>query len=69
VDRVWDVALLSVVEGSTCGWWMSGKSSGKAGRIFSQRAQLIRRILTDFALSRSFQKRGGDAVHVPLDKG
>jgi RNA polymerase sigma factor (TIGR02999 family) len=37
--------------------------------FFAMCAQLMRRILTDFARSRRFQKRGGDAVHVPLDEG
>lgn len=31
-------------------------------------AQLMRRILVDFARSRRSQKRGGDAVHLPLDQ-
>jgi len=37
--------------------------------FFAMCAQLMRHILTDFARSRRFQKRGGDAVHVPLDEG
>lgn len=31
-------------------------------------AQLMRRILTDFARSRRYQKRGGGAIPVPLDE-
>jgi len=31
-------------------------------------ARLMRRILVDFARARSFQKRGGGAVHVDLDR-
>jgi RNA polymerase sigma factor (TIGR02999 family) len=31
-------------------------------------AQMMRRILTDFARSRRYQKRGGGAVPVPLDE-
>jgi RNA polymerase sigma factor (TIGR02999 family) len=30
-------------------------------------SQIIRRILVDYARSRGYAKRGGDAVHVPLD--
>ena len=37
--------------------------------FFAMCAQLMRRILTDFARSRHYQKRGGNAVHVPLDEG
>jgi len=37
--------------------------------FFATCAQLMRRILTDFARSRHYQKRGGNAVHVPLDEG
>ena len=37
--------------------------------FFAMCAQLMRRILTDFARSRQYQKRGGNAVHVPLDEG
>jgi RNA polymerase sigma factor (TIGR02999 family) len=37
--------------------------------FFAMCAQLMRRILTDFARARRFQKRGGDAVHIPLDEG
>lgn len=35
--------------------------------FFALCAQLMRRILIDFARSRRYQKRGGDAVHLPLD--
>jgi RNA polymerase sigma factor (TIGR02999 family) len=36
--------------------------------FFAICAQLMRRILTDFARSRHYQKRGGGAVHLPLDE-
>ncbi len=36
--------------------------------FFSMSAQLMRRILIDFARSRGSQKRGGDALHVSLDE-
>jgi RNA polymerase sigma factor (TIGR02999 family) len=36
--------------------------------FFAVSAQLMRRILTDFARSRRYQKRGGGAVHLPLDE-
>jgi len=36
--------------------------------FFAICAQLMRRILTDFARSRSSQKRGGAAFHVPFDE-
>jgi RNA polymerase sigma-70 factor, ECF subfamily len=36
--------------------------------FFAMSAQLMRRILIDFARSRGSQKRGGDAVHVSLDE-
>jgi RNA polymerase sigma factor (TIGR02999 family) len=38
------------------------------GQFFGICAQLMRRILVDFARSRRSQKRGGDAVHLPLDE-
>ncbi len=37
--------------------------------FFAISAQLMRRILTDFARSHGYQKRGGGARHVPLDEG
>lgn len=37
--------------------------------FFAMCARLMRRILTDLARSRHFQKRGGDALRVPLDEG
>jgi RNA polymerase sigma factor (TIGR02999 family) len=37
--------------------------------FFAVCAQLMRRILTDFARSRRYQKRGGGAAHMPLDEG
>jgi RNA polymerase sigma-70 factor, ECF subfamily len=36
--------------------------------FFAMSAQLMRRILIDFARSRGSQKRGGDAIHVSLDE-
>jgi RNA polymerase sigma factor (TIGR02999 family) len=36
--------------------------------FFALCAQLMRRILTDFARSRHYQKRGGAAPHVPFDQ-
>lgn len=36
--------------------------------FFAICAQLMRRILTDFARARHYQKRGGDAVHLSLDE-
>jgi RNA polymerase sigma-70 factor, ECF subfamily len=37
--------------------------------FFALCARLMRRILTDYARSRNYQKRGGRAVHVSLDEG
>ena len=37
-------------------------------KFFGICAQLMRRILVDFARSRRSHKRGGDAVHLPLDE-
>jgi len=36
--------------------------------FFGVCAQLMRRILTDFARSRRYQKRGGGAAHMPFDE-
>jgi RNA polymerase sigma-70 factor, ECF subfamily len=36
--------------------------------FFAVCAQLMRRILIDFARSRRYQKRGGGAAHMPLDE-
>jgi hypothetical protein len=36
--------------------------------FFAISAQLMRRILTDFARSRHYQKRGGGATHVSFDE-
>jgi RNA polymerase sigma factor (TIGR02999 family) len=36
--------------------------------FFAVAAQLMRRILVDFARSRGYQKRGGGVVNVPLDE-
>jgi RNA polymerase sigma-70 factor (ECF subfamily) len=36
--------------------------------FFAVCAQWMRRILTDFARSRRYQKRGGGAPHIPLDE-
>lgn len=37
--------------------------------FFAICARLMRRILTDYARSRNYQKRGGGAVHITLDEG
>lgn len=37
--------------------------------FFAIAARMMRRVLTDFARSRNFQKRGGGAVQVSLDEG
>jgi RNA polymerase sigma-70 factor, ECF subfamily len=37
--------------------------------FFAMCARLMRHILTDYARSRNYQKRGGGAVHVSLDEG
>jgi RNA polymerase sigma factor (TIGR02999 family) len=37
--------------------------------FFAMSARLMRRILTDFARSRNYQKRGGGALQVSLDEG
>ena len=37
--------------------------------FFAMCARLMRRILTDYARSRNYQKRGGGAVHLSLDEG
>ena len=36
--------------------------------FFAVSAEVMRRILVDFARSRHYQKRGGKAVHLPLDQ-
>ncbi len=36
--------------------------------FFAVSAQLMRRILTDFARSHGYQKRGGGVCHIPLDE-
>ena len=36
--------------------------------FFAVSAEVMRRILVDFARSRNYQKRGGNAVHLPLDQ-
>ena len=36
--------------------------------FFAVSAQMMRRILTDFARSHGYQKRGAGAQHVPLDE-
>jgi RNA polymerase sigma factor (TIGR02999 family) len=38
------------------------------GHFFAICAQLMRRILTDFARSRRYLKRGGTSFHVPFDE-
>jgi RNA polymerase sigma factor (TIGR02999 family) len=37
--------------------------------FFAMCARLMRRILTDYARSRNYLKRGGGAVHISLDEG
>lgn len=37
--------------------------------FFAMSARLMRRVLTDSARSRNYQKRGGDAVQVSFDEG
>src|SRR5436190_7828442 len=37
------------------------------GHFFAVSAQIMRRILVDYARSRAYAKRGGRAVHVSLD--
>jgi RNA polymerase sigma factor (TIGR02999 family) len=37
--------------------------------FFAMCARLMRRILTDYARSRNYQKRGGGALHLTLDEG
>jgi RNA polymerase sigma-70 factor (ECF subfamily) len=37
--------------------------------FFAMCARLMRRILTDYARSRNYQKRGGGVVHLSLDEG
>jgi len=37
--------------------------------FFAMCARLMRRILTDYARSRNYQKRGGGAMHITLDEG
>jgi len=37
--------------------------------FFAMCARLMRRILTDYARSHNYQKRGGGAVHLSLDEG
>jgi RNA polymerase sigma-70 factor, ECF subfamily len=36
--------------------------------FFAMSARIMRRILIDFARARNYQKRGGSALHVPLDE-
>ena len=36
--------------------------------FFAVSAEVMRRILVDFARSRHYQKRGGNAIHLPLDQ-
>jgi RNA polymerase sigma factor (TIGR02999 family) len=38
------------------------------GHFFAVCAQVMRRILTDYARSRLYQKRGGEVHHVPFDE-
>jgi len=45
-----------------------GMSWQNRNHFFAICANLMRRVLTDFARSRRFLKRGGDAVHLPFDE-
>ena len=40
----------------------------KRAQFFALCAQIIRRILVDHARNRKYAKRGGDAIHIPLDE-
>ncbi len=44
-------------------------SSHDRTHFFAMCARLMRRILTDYARSRNYQKRGGGVVHLSLDEG
>ena len=52
-------AYLRLIDSSRVGWQ-------DRTHFFAVSAQLMRRILVDFARSRNRLKRGGDVVHVPL---
>jgi RNA polymerase sigma factor (TIGR02999 family) len=54
-------AFLRLVDSSRVRWQ-------NRAHFFAVSAQLMRRILVDFARSRNFKKRGGDAVRVSLDE-
>lgn len=54
-------AYLRLVDSSHVRWQ-------NRAHFFAVSAQLMRRILVDFARSRNYLKRGGDAVQVSLDK-
>jgi RNA polymerase sigma factor (TIGR02999 family) len=54
-------AFLRLVDSSRVRWQ-------NRAHFFAVSAQLMRRILVDFARSRAFRKRGGDAVQVSLDE-
>lgn len=45
-----------------------GIQCGSRGHFYAVCAQIIRRILVDHARNRRYAKRGGEAVHVPLDE-
>src|SRR5579864_470947 len=45
-----------------------GMSWQNRNHFFAICANLMRRVLTDFARSRRFLKRGGDALHLPFDE-
>lgn len=54
-------AYLRLIDSSRVGWQ-------DRTHFFAVSAQLMRRILVDFARSRDRLKRGGDVIHVPLDE-
>jgi RNA polymerase sigma factor (TIGR02999 family) len=47
---------------------MPARWAGKTAHFFAVSAQLMRRILVDFARSRNYLKRGGGAQKVTLDE-
>lgn len=55
-------AYLRLVDSQRANW-------KNRAHFFAICAQVMRRILTDFARSRRYQKRGGGAFHVPFDEG
>src|SRR5438128_2652882 len=46
----------------------AGKLAGtERGHFFAYAARVMRSVIVDFARQRQAERRGGDAVHVPLD--